>query len=576
MSTGPAEDGAAEAYAAAIDRETLAGPPAPRAAEVYRHRDVVHHHHHHHHHHDVHVEDPQLPPPMGMGEPVVSVKVEDPLADIIHRADEDGGGEANAANADQEQAALDAGEEAAAAAMEAAAAAEAAEACLGNVLDDVGVGVDVHHHHHEPAPVAAAHPVVHHLTHQRHHERHEPAPLHHERHEPAPAAAPVAALHHEPAPVAGRERHHREEHEVVITEADAEIAHAVHLEHHRHEHEDHEPTPVDASGAAVHHHETTEDDEVALAAAAAAAAVQAADGMAVVVDQALLATAAAAAASQVANVLAEQQPVAAHHGVPQDVGVDGMMLAAEAHGCPGSPDSNLKLGDHGVLLQQRREKDRKRYSAMTPDARATYNAHRRELYHKQGEAARKRRRERERDRYHSLEGEDKKTRNERRAKLERDRYNRLSKDALAARNAKRRDRAKQRKLQQKGTAPPGAAPAAMTPAEEAAAIVATVIPPPPRIEVKSDPTHGGGAQHPSHLPGTPGGDAVMAAPLAEATVDVDHAMADASALAAEVAEQVIAGTNLEGAMEAVVAAAPAAGTAAHGADVEEDGPTVQI
>ena len=82
---------------------------------------------------------------------------------------------------------------------------------------------------------------------------------------------------------------------------------------------------------------------------------------------------------------------------------------------------------------------------MTPDARASYNAHRRDLYHKQGEAARKRRRERERDRYHSLEGEAKKLRNERRAKLERDRYNKLGKSELAERNARRRDRSKTRK-----------------------------------------------------------------------------------------------------------------------------------
>ena len=73
------------------------------------------------------------------------------------------------------------------------------------------------------------------------------------------------------------------------------------------------------------------------------------------------------------------------------------------------------------------------------------NAHRRELYHKQGAAARKRCRERERERYYSLAGGSKKARNERRAKLERDRYNRLSKEELAIRNAKRRERAKQRK-----------------------------------------------------------------------------------------------------------------------------------
>ena len=83
---------------------------------------------------------------------------------------------------------------------------------------------------------------------------------------------------------------------------------------------------------------------------------------------------------------------------------------------------------------------------MTDSQRAAYNAHRRELYHKQGEAARKRRRERERSRYHSLEGEQKRDRNARRAKLERDRYNKLTKEELELRNARRRERAKQKKL----------------------------------------------------------------------------------------------------------------------------------
>ena len=142
----------------------------------------------------------------------------------------------------------------------------------------------------------------------------------------------------------------------------------------------------------------------------------------------LLATAAAAAASQVAKLLSEQP---ADGSIPQD---NQLGLYP------------VKIGDEdGDLLEARRVKDRKRYSAMTPDARASYNAHRRDLYHKQGEAARKRRRERERDRYHSLEGEAKKLRNERRAKLERDRYNKLGKSELAERNARRRDRSKTRK-----------------------------------------------------------------------------------------------------------------------------------
>ena len=96
-------------------------------------------------------------------------------------------------------------------------------------------------------------------------------------------------------------------------------------------------------------------------------------------------------------------------------------------------------------LAARQEKDRHRYATMSPTQRAAYNAHRRELYHKQGEAARHRRRDRERARYHSLQGEDQKSRNARRAKLERDRYQKLSKDDLTERNRKRRERAKTRK-----------------------------------------------------------------------------------------------------------------------------------
>ena len=65
-------------------------------------------------------------------------------------------------------------------------------------------------------------------------------------------------------------------------------------------------------------------------------------------------------------------------------------------------------------------------------------------------------------------------------------------------------------------------------------------------------------------------------------VDVDAAMADASALAAEVAEQVIAGTDLDGAMEAAAAGIGAADSIAAAASSheatmgEEMGPTVQI
>ena len=232
------------------------------------------------------------------------------------------------------------------------------------------------------------------------------------------------------------------------------------------------------------------------------------------ISQQLLATAAAAAASQVADVLADHPPPdAAPPGLAPPL-PEPSHVVAPTH----ASLSPLKVGEeHGDLLEARREKDRRRYSAMSPEARAAYNAHRRDLYHKQGEAARKRRRERERDRYHSLEGDNKKSRNERRAQLERDRYNRLTKEELAERNAKRRERAKQRKGQGK---------AAMQ--GEGAVPMGETIPPPPQ------------------LPGVP-------APLAEGAM-AEASLADANAsaaLAAEVAEQVIAGTDLVGAMEAV-------------------------
>lgn len=166
------------------------------------------------------------------------------------------------------------------------------------------------------------------------------------------------------------------------------------------------------------------------------------------------------------------------------------------------------------LLEARREKDRKRYSSMTPEARAAYNAHRRDLYHKQGESARKRRRERERERYHALEGDDRKSRNDRRAQLERDRYQKLSKEELAARNEKRRERAKQRKLKQ---------------ANKKAKLPAAA----PKAEAKGE----GGVPNLPEM----------------ATVDQGMAHVDEAALAAEVAERVIAGTNLDEAMEDVSA-----------------------
>ena len=118
------------------------------------------------------------------------------------------------------------------------------------------------------------------------------------------------------------------------------------------------------------------------------------------------------------------------------------------HEYPYDPDAP-EDENHDNLLEARRMKDRRRYATMSPTQRAAYNAHRRDLYHKQGETARHRRRERERQRYHSLQGEEQKARNDRRAKLERDRYQKLSKEDLANRNSKRRDRSKSRKTNTK-------------------------------------------------------------------------------------------------------------------------------
>ena len=112
----------------------------------------------------------------------------------------------------------------------------------------------------------------------------------------------------------------------------------------------------------------------------------------------------------------------------------------------------------------------------------------------------------------------------------------------------------------------------LSPAKESASIAMTILPPQVLREIKMEvPEDDGGVGLP-HLPDM-GDDNVLGVLLAEATVDVTdaHAMADASALAAEVAEQVIAGTNLEDAMEAVSGDAPA-----HGVMEEEEGPTVQI
>ena len=181
---------------------------------------------------------------------------------------------------------------------------------------------------------------------------------------------------------------------------------------------------------------------------------------------------------------------------------------------------------------------------------------------KQGENAQKHRRAREWDHYHLLEGDSKKSRNARRAKLEHDRYNHLSKDELANRNSKRRDQAKVQKVIAKSV---------LSPAEESSPIAMTILPPQVLGEIKMEVLEDDGGVGLPHLPDM--GDDNLGAPLAEATVDVTdaHAMADASALAAEVAEQVIAGTNLEDAMEAVSGDAPN-----HGVIEEEEVPTVQI
>ena len=96
---------------------------------------------------------------------------------------------------------------------------------------------------------------------------------------------------------------------------------------------------------------------------------------------------------------------------------------------------------HAQHLANRRLRDRIRYASMSKDQRDTYNYRRREQYHRQTEVSRKKRRQRERERYHSLDPEAAKLRNERRALLERERYKKLTPQELATRNAKRRERA---------------------------------------------------------------------------------------------------------------------------------------
>ena len=62
-------------------------------------------------------------------------------------------------------------------------------------------------------------------------------------------------------------------------------------------------------------------------------------------------------------------------------------------------------------------------------------------YHRQNDNQRHKRRERERSRYHALDGETARSRNQRRAKLERERYNKMSAQELEERNRQRRERA---------------------------------------------------------------------------------------------------------------------------------------
>ena len=187
----------------------------------------------------------------------------------------------------------------------------------------------------------------------------------------------------------------------------------------------------------------------------------------------LLATAAAAAANASALMEPETEPATE---LPQEVGdvnVPALPAPKLADHDMYDPDGDDNDEKHSNTLEARRMKDRRRYATMSPTQRAAYNAHRRELYHKQGESARQRRRERERQRYHSLEGEDRKKRNARRAKLERDRYQKLSKEELAERNRKRRERAKLRKSQPKAAAATAQPPVAQPLQMPVAAAVAT-------------------------------------------------------------------------------------------------------
>jgi viroplasmin and RNaseH domain-containing protein len=107
----------------------------------------------------------------------------------------------------------------------------------------------------------------------------------------------------------------------------------------------------------------------------------------------------------------------------------------------GRGSGSAKPPTHEELLALRREKDRVRYASMSTEQRHEYNQKRREQYHRQNEISRQKRRERERNRYHALDNETAKERNERRAKLERERYQKLAPEELEEKNRRRRERA---------------------------------------------------------------------------------------------------------------------------------------
>lgn len=135
-------------------------------------------------------------------------------------------------------------------------------------------------------------------------------------------------------------------------------------------------------------------------------------------------------------------------------------------------DPSVKQTYHGRQLAIRRVKDRNRYWSMSADERNAKNAKRREKYKHQrvmekeaeqapdGEGAnpdlfqqiinrKKIRRDKERERYHALDEEAKKVRNQKRAARERERYHALTPDEKAERNRRRRERAAELRARKK-------------------------------------------------------------------------------------------------------------------------------